>query len=329
VDASERPGMPAGPAAGQTPTTTVVMSTYGRRDALPRILPALLAQDATEYVLIVNGSQDGSLELLTERTRDDERVRLHFLDNQGLTRAQWFGAQQATGEVLVFVDDDVLMHPGLVAGHARRHAEAPGRVVVGHMPTTRPRTPGPQTFTTELYATEYEGVVAKWEADPASVLPNLWMGNVSFRREDYLALSAHTGAPALRYHQDKHLGITAERAGLVGFFDRSLSAEHVHERSLPAFLAQARRQGEDLVVLHDLHPDVLGPYDASRFAVGLPTPARLVLAAARARPAHRAVVSGLSGAVHLTGRTGRYGAQLSAAKLLRRVELQHGARSGR
>ncbi|WP_432499115.1 glycosyltransferase family 2 protein [Kineococcus auxinigenes] len=309
------------------PTTAVVMSTYGRRDALPRILPALLEQDATEYVLVVNGSRDGSLELLREATAGDDRVQVLFLENKGLTNAQWVAAQTATSDVVLFVDDDVLLHPGLVRGHALRHAEAPRRVVVGFMPTRVPERPGPRSFTTRLYAQEYLGVVGKWERDPASVLPNLWMGNVSFRREDYLGLQAHLGAPGLRYHQDKHLGVVAQRAGLEAVFDRTLRADHVHERSLEAFLEQARRQGWDQRLIHELHPDVLGPYDPARFEAGLARPVRALLSATTAEPVRRPVVAALSAAVGVTGRTGRYGVQTNIAKLLRRIETQHGARS--
>lgn len=309
------------------PSVTVVMSTFGRRDSLPVVVPPLLAEAAQEYVLIVNGSRDGSLELLQELTAHDARVRVHFLENEGLTRAQWFGAEQARSDVVLFVDDDVLVHPGLVAGHARRHAEKEGRVVVGYMPTRLPQVPGPRSFTTRLYAAEYEGTIARWDDEPRCVLVNLWMGNVSLRRSDYLALQAHASAPGLRYHQDKHLGISALHAGLEGVFDRSLRADHIHERSLEAFLGQALRQGWDKRLLHELHADVLGPYDANAFGYGLPLPGRLLLRAARRPRVHAMAVAALSTIVHKAGDRGWYRPQTQVAKLLRRIELQHGALS--
>jgi glycosyltransferase involved in cell wall biosynthesis len=312
---------------GRGPTVTVAMSTYGRRDGLGVVVPPLLAEDADEYVLIVNGSRDGSLELLQELTADDPRVHVHFLENEGLTRAQWFAAERATSDVILYVDDDVLVHPGLVAGHRRRHAEGPGRVVVGYMPTTVPEDPNPRSFTTRLYAQEYEGIVARWERNPQLVLVNLWMGNVSLRRADYLALEAHASAPGLRYHQDQHLGIAALHAGLVGVFDRSLRADHIHERSLEAFLNQARRQGWDKFELHALHTDVLGAYDARTFASGLPLPARALVRASRHELVHDAAVPALSRVVRLTGARGWYRTQTATARLLRRIEQQHGALS--
>ncbi|WP_299032999.1 glycosyltransferase [uncultured Pseudokineococcus sp.] len=309
------------------PSTTVVLSTYGRRANLEWVLPPLLAQAADDYVLIVNGSRDGSTELLEDLTRDDPRVRLFFLENLGLTRAQWFGAQQARGDVVLFVDDDVLVHPGLVEGHARAHAEGPHRVVAGHMPTAPPARPGPRTFTTHLYAEEYAGVVARWERDRRCVLKDLWMGNVSFRREDYLALAAHESAPALRYHQDKHLGICALDAGLHGVFVRELHADHIHERSLEAFLDQSRRQGADRVLMHALHPGVLGPWSERSLLSGLPGPARALVRLSQVASARRPLVRLLSALVAALGAVHLYGVQLRTAKLLRRMALLEGARS--
>lgn len=309
------------------PSTTVVLSTYGRRANLEWVVPPLLAQAADEYVLIVNGSRDGSLELLEELTSGDHRVRLFFLDDLGLTRAQWFGAQQARGDVLLFVDDDVLVHPGLVEGHARAHAEGPHRVVAGHMPTAPPRRPGPRSFTTHLYAEEYAGVVERWHRDRRTVLKDLWMGNVSFRRQDYLALAAHESAPALRYHQDKHLGICALTAGLEGVFVRELRADHIHERSLAAFLDQSRRQGADRRIMHALHPDVLGAWSEESLLSGLPLPARGLVRLSGVRSARRHLVRALSGVVTALGAGHLYGAQLRTAKLLRRMALLEGSRS--
>ena len=56
---------------------------------------------------------------------------------------------------MLSLDQDVVAHEGLVSGHAARHAQAPGRVVLGYMPTVRPpRRPG--SFVIERYADEYE-----------------------------------------------------------------------------------------------------------------------------------------------------------------------------
>jgi len=311
----------------ELPSVTVVLSTYGRRANLEWVVPPLLAQAADEYVLVVNGSRDGSMELLEELTRDDPRVRLVFLENLGLTRAQWSAAQQARGDVLLFVDDDVLVHPGLVEGHARAHAQGPHRVVAGYMPTAPPTRPGPRSFTTRLYAEEYQGVVARWRRDRRSILKDLWMGNVSFRREDYLALAAHESAPALRYHQDKHLGICALAAGLEGVFVPELRADHIHERSLEAFLDQSRRQGADRCLMHSLHPEVLGPWSQSSLLSGLPAPARALVRLSTVQAVRRPLVRALSAVVSALGAGHLYGAQLRTAKLLRRMALLEGARS--
>ena len=46
-----------------------------------------------------------------------------LIENRGDMGARAEGARAATGEIVLFIDDDVLANPGLVTGHARRHAE--------------------------------------------------------------------------------------------------------------------------------------------------------------------------------------------------------------
>ena len=78
--------------------------------------------------------------------------------NRGDMGAREEGARAATGEIVLFIDDDVLANPGLVTGlYARRHAERTADVVVGYMPVTPSQRRNSDDFALRLYASEYEG----------------------------------------------------------------------------------------------------------------------------------------------------------------------------
>ena len=305
------------------PTVSVVIPTYNRRATLPTVLEPILASPETlEVVVVVDGCHDGSYELLRDRSAEDARVVPVLVPNGGAAVARQVGVEQARGEVVLFLDDDVVATPGLPAGHARHHAGAASLVVVGYMPTALPEVRTPGRFATYLYAEEYERHVRSWEVDPTLVLPTLWQGNVSIRRTDALAVGMRVPEMLSGYHVDQEFGLRCLSAGLIGVFDRGLEASHGHARPLVAFRRDARDQGASMFAVHHLHPEVKGPFDPHHYQHGLPRPLRAVVRAGRVG----AVGSVLAGAVELAGRAHAYRAETDAARLLRRVENQRGAR---
>ena len=172
------------------PSVSVVIPTHGRRERLPVVLPPLLADPATaEVVVVVDGDEDGSYQLLQGFARRFARVRPFRIEQAGPTAARLVGVRQAYHDVVLLLDDDVLALPGLVSGHAARHVGELDLVVVGHMPVELPAHREPGDFARWIYAAEYERHVARWEADPGSILRILWSGNVSLRRGNWLRVA--------------------------------------------------------------------------------------------------------------------------------------------
>jgi glycosyltransferase involved in cell wall biosynthesis len=247
------------------PTTSVVMATHRRRRLLRQVLDALLADPAlTEAIVVVDGSRDGSLELLRTLTRLDSRVRPLWTENVGASRAQQLGLEQAAGEVVLMFDDDQLASPGLVTGHAAHHGRGERRVVVGWPPTPVPlRRAG--SFVVEVYAEAYEEDCRAWERDPGLILETLWGGNVSLRRSELLAIGWHDPDVPAGYHYDHDFGLRCRQAGLEGVFDRRLHALHLYTRTPAAYLREARAKGRAIVQIQRRHAGL-----ADHYAVGRP-----------------------------------------------------------
>lgn len=296
-------------------TLSVVMPTYERRALLPQVVEPLLADaGADEVIVVVDGCDDGSYEYLS--ALGDSRLRPLWIENRGENGARAAGIEAASGDVVLLLDDDVRAHPGLAAGHARRHAEAEALVVLGWMPPDRA-----ETLATRLYAREYEAICAGYERAPDSILANLWAGNLSLRRADCERVMS--GAPTLDYHADKALGLRCADAGLRGVFDRSLRADHLHRRDLDGFVRDARNQGAAGVTLHRVHADRLGPHPG--FDEGLPGPLRAWLRACRRPRAAALSAHTLKSLTMWCGNVGIHPLEEGAGKALRRVEQQRGA----
>lgn len=311
------------------PTVSVVVPTFGRGRALAPVLDALLAQDLHELVVVVDGSQDGTYEFLVDRARRDARLVALYQHNQGEMAARETGARGATGEVVLFVDDDVLAQPGLVAGHARLQRDHLRRVVVGYMPVRLAASRKRDDVTTRLYAQEYESHCMLCERDPDRVLRHLWAGNLSMRRDDALDASLHSPQYGERYHPDRDLGLRLRRDGFDGIFSRDLRAEHLHSRSLAAFVRDARSQGAGRARLHELHADQLGPMSDSELTAGLLGPARWLAARAVHPMAHLVLSHCLVGLVKALATLRLSRPKALTVRFLRRVEQVHGMAQAR
>ena len=300
---------------------SVVVATHNRVARIAGLLSGLLANvgDA-EVVVVDDGSSDGTLDELRRLATTHPELRVVAAPNRGEWAARLEGARVATGEVVLMLDDDVLIEPGVLEAHAAHHAGADRLVVVGYMPL--PPVPADRhSWARDFYGRAYEGHCRAWEADPASVLQTLWAGHLSLRREHALALApALDGAPR-GYHRDLDLGLCMAEAGLTGHFDRRLAGLHLLERSPEEFVRNAISSGQGLATVHARHRSASASTPVTKLPAGI---RGLVL-----RPRTNALGAWLIlRAIETLGRARRYRLQRGAARLLWRgvqARAYHGA----
>ena len=308
------------------PSVSVVIPTYRRRDLLPDVLRPLLADPATEeLVVVVDGCRDGSLELLRELADRDARVKPMFVENRGRGGAQQAGIDVASKEVVLLLDDDVIAEPDLVTGHARHHAGGDGLVVLGYMPTVLPKRRLPGQFATFMYAEVYETWCASYRRNPDNILRWLWGGNVSVRRSDLRRVPLYSPAYTNFYHSDQDFGLRCRKAGLVGVFDPALAARHAHSRSLEGFLGDARSQGAGELRVHQLHHDQLGAVRLEALDPMVKGYTRSAIRACRRPLAYRGLTMIWRVLLRLAGALRLFTIETKLARLLQSVERQRGA----
>lgn len=104
-------------------TFSIIIATKNRSGFLARALDSLAAQvDAPSFETIVvdNGSIDDTQAMLAARADRDAlglTVIAEPIANRGKARNR--GIAVATGDLVLFIDDDVVLPPGFVAAHAR------------------------------------------------------------------------------------------------------------------------------------------------------------------------------------------------------------------
>jgi glycosyltransferase involved in cell wall biosynthesis len=130
---------------------TVIIPTYNRKDSLGQCLNSLVAQafrpERFEVVVADDGSTDGTAQIADQSFPFP--LRYIAQPNRGSAAARNAGAEQARGNILIFLDDDMLVGPDYVGGLAAEH-RAYARVV--GMGTERPYLPKDASPFTRIYA---------------------------------------------------------------------------------------------------------------------------------------------------------------------------------
>lgn len=105
---------------------SIVIPTYNRSEKLEACLKALFAQqyDKSQYEIIVvdDGSQDDMQEVLKKLTKKSPvPLNVFYQSNSGQGVARNRGVMEASGELILFIGDDIIATPDLIKEHDRVH----------------------------------------------------------------------------------------------------------------------------------------------------------------------------------------------------------------
>jgi glycosyltransferase involved in cell wall biosynthesis len=118
-------------------TLSLIICTYRRPASVVALLESLRQQThPPDEVLVVDGSPDDATALAVARfCADTGEARVRYLpvppEQRGLTRQRNWGLDRATGAVIAFLDDDVLLEPAYFAELLRVLDAQPAAVGVG------------------------------------------------------------------------------------------------------------------------------------------------------------------------------------------------------
>ncbi len=127
------------------PVISVVIPTFNRGESLRATLNSILAQETGvgyEILVVDNNSSDATREVACSFSR----VRYVFEGRQGLCHARNSGIENANGDVIAFVDDDVIADPRWLQQLLSVYAERPDAWCVGGKILLRLPGPSPTWF---------------------------------------------------------------------------------------------------------------------------------------------------------------------------------------
>ena len=224
------------------PDVSVILPTYNRLARLRRVLAGLARQshplEDVEVIIVSDGSTDGTDAYLAglNGARVDEappHVIPVFQPNGGVATARNAGLARAAGDLVLFIDDDVVPAPQLLAEHVATHAaQGQGVVVLGPMLTPPEFAMQPWVrWEQAMLVKQYDDMVAGHWAPTAR---QFYTGNTSLPRR-YL-VEAGGFDPAFRRAEDVELAYRLADRGLRFVFNPNAVGYHYAERSFRSWL---------------------------------------------------------------------------------------------
>lgn len=264
------------------PTVSVVIATYNRAALIAGLLGRLSEQTLSPETFEVIVVDDGSATSLGERLSNlavPYRLTLLTQVNAGPAAARHKGIECARAGIIVIIDDDMAIGPDFLACHLAVHPEGTRRVVLGRIRTE----PGAKLRLFERFQISVFDRLAQDVSSKKMRLigSNLYTGNVSFRRDDYLRVGGFD--KALRLSEDAELGIRLEEAGVEFEFSETAVAWHQSDHtSLEAWMRRSFEYGRADAQISQKHSG-LSSADPWRFLFEInPLSRVLVLASALA-----------------------------------------------
>ncbi|TMK39847.1 MAG: glycosyltransferase [Actinobacteria bacterium] len=248
-------------------SVSVVVPTFERAEQLRRTLSALCALDypaeLLEIIVVDDGSMDDTPEALRAIEPGCPSVRYVRQSNLGVATARNRGARYANGDIVMFVDDDIVVPPHNVRQHLAARAEYGECIVSGHSefsPELRAalhRTPfGRFRLEREDY---FKADLAARFGSHGRILPDgLSAQNISIGRDTFWTLGGFDEEFPFAGAEDHDFARRARQAGCTIVHDYDIRVLHLDEhRDLHAYCRRQERSAITAVYLARKYPDQL------------------------------------------------------------------------
>ena len=301
---------------------SVVVPTFNRLERLRRVLTALadqtLAPDTFEIVVVSDGSTDGTDDYLRDGPHPTELIPV-TQPNAGPAAARNRGVERASGQLVVFIDDDVIAAPDLIATHLAAHAaraddlSRSDTVVIGPMLTPPDHEMSPwvaweQTMLYKQYDAMNAGV---YEATARQ----FYTGNASLSRDRFVESGGFD--ESFRRAEDIELAFRLADTGLRFAFEPAARSFHYADRSFDSWCDIASQYGRnDVAFARQPNRDWLGEFMVWAYRQHHPVVRACTRAGIASPVVARVLQASQRGVVRLEQRIGRQLATRAALSIL-------------
>lgn len=225
---------------------SVVIPTYNRYSVLMRTLKALhdplLETSSYEVIVVDDGSTDATPTMMPDLASSLPYKLLYLRQaNRGPAAARNRGVAAACGDLILFIGDDIIPQPGLIAAHLRAHQVHPQQqiAILGYTPWH------PDVSQTPL-AQWWEDNRFRYRALLEGKTPDFsffYTSNISVKRTFLSEGELFDENFIYAAYEDTDLAYRLAQLGLKVIFEPAALAYHYHETDLKAICHQMELTG--------------------------------------------------------------------------------------
>ena len=107
------------------PKVSIIMPAYNKENYIQKTLDSIIQQKFIDFELIIidDGSTDKTRNILEEYRVLDKRIKIHHIENGGVSNARNIGLRHAVGDWIQFLDADDLKETTIEAAHPQLDEE--------------------------------------------------------------------------------------------------------------------------------------------------------------------------------------------------------------
>jgi len=213
---------------------SVIIPTYRRVKDLERCLKGVLAQSrAADELLIVIRKDDSETAKYIKNAAVPDTLKIVYIEEEGQVAAMNAGIEKATGDVLVFLDDDAVPSEDWLAGIIRHYERDPGLgglggrdrlVLSGRVDESRADVVGKVTWYGRIVGNHHAGYGGPRPAD------HLKGANMSFRNKALGNIRCDTRlrGKGAQYRNDLALCLAIRNKGWKLVYDPAVLVDHYY-----------------------------------------------------------------------------------------------------
>ncbi len=240
-------------------TVSIIIPTHNRSSSLRRALDALQSQtypiELMEVTVVADSCIDDTLAMLQDY-KASFKLQVIEVNCRSAAIARNTGASAPTGELVLFLDDDIEAMPLLVESHARSHQERPGCAVMGPYP---PKLQGSTNyFNVEVRSWWEEKFYQMSKVTHRYEYQDLLSGNLSLDAGLFARLGGFDVAFGNCGGEDYEFGVRLLKAGVPFVMAAGAMGYHYeHEtNNLDRSFRRVRQEGRSDVLIGLRHPEL-------------------------------------------------------------------------
>jgi glycosyltransferase involved in cell wall biosynthesis len=243
---------------------SVIIPTYNGAQKIPKIIDALDNQSYKnfEIVIAIDGSKDNTLQIARALATQNPNIKVYYQENNGRAAIRNYGAKMASGQLLIFYDDDMVPAKDSVQKHVSFHTRIRNSICGGNQLEDIAKSK------TDIQ--KYKAWLSrKWTAKYQSGLNkltslNMFLTAANFSLSKTVFESLNGFDERLSDAEDLDFALRAYRSDFSLYFDKSNVAWHNDFITCKSYVQRKRDYFYAHTELKELYPELDHPLLANK-----------------------------------------------------------------